>query len=491
MTLSFGKIAQGYLDAENEALYNSDKFESIFFDLNGIFDQLNILDSPTSLLIGRKGVGKSAYAARLGIVKGGRRSIMLKLSEVPYREFTKISDNKGNSLGTQRYLQAWYLMLLSSVVKKLNNDDVKSPEILQNLIELLEYLGITRTTDIIRDILTASKKEFKVKVNAFELQVGSEGKDIRKFINLTDMTSYFLEEFIKLEIKVPVYVVIDGIDDILRIKKDTQEILSGLVRAVYSLNQRNYKRNAVKFILVIRDDIVKTINDPDMNKIIQDTGELLNWYSTKNSQVDNLIQLFNNRILATNKEYSLSVKENQYYLWNYFFPFKIRGLSSWDYFLEYTMYRPRDVVQFVNQFIKKYKNSTSVTREMFNDELRIFSQDYFYEEMRNELLGFLSEEIIDGLFDILQKLGSQNRDNFVLGDLMRLYSENYPNYSTEEIKNILNTLFNAGYVGMLRTVNQRGNTKNYVNFKHKDPRLKIDYSSKFIIHKGLFSALNI
>lgn len=72
-----------------------------------------------------------------------------------------------------------------------------------------------------------------------------------------------------------------------------------------------------------------------------------------------------------------------------------------------------------------------------------------------------------------------------------MYSENNPEYTTEEVKNILNTLFNAGYVGMLRQVNQGGQSKTYVNFKHKDPRLRIDYSSRFLIHKGLFSALNI
>lgn len=319
----------------------------------------------------------------------------------------------------------------------------------------------------------------------------TESENIKKFSSLTDLTNYFIEEFMKLEIKIPVYVVIDGIDDILRVKKDTQEILSGLVRAVSSLNQKNYGFNKLKYILVIRDDIIKTINDPDMNKIVQDTGLQLNWYSRKNTKVDNLIQLFNNRLIATNREYIEIVKDYPYALWERLFPFKIKNMSSWDYFLEYTMYRPRDVVQFVNQFIKKYAEDSSVNREIFTDELRIFSQEYFYEEMRNELLGFLQDHVIDGLFHILQKLGSKNRDSFQWGDFQNLYSENYPEYTTEEVKNILNTLFNAGYVGMLRQVNQGGQSKTYVNFKHKDPRLRIDYSSRFLIHKGLFSALNI
>ncbi len=54
--------------------------------------------------------------------------------------------------------------------------------------------------------------------------------------------------------------------------------------------------------------------------------------------------------------------------------------------------------------------------------------------MRNELLGFLQDHVIDGLFHILQKLGSKNRDSFQWGDFQNLYSENYPEYTTEEVK---------------------------------------------------------
>lgn len=71
--------------------------------------------------------------------------------------------------------------------------------------------------------------------------------------------------------------------------------------------------------------------------------------------------------------------------------------------------------------------------------------------------------------------------------------ELYPKYNSEEVKSILNNLFNAGYIGMVRSVYDRRlkKHKNYINFKHKDPRLVIDYSKDFIIHKGLYSALNI
>lgn len=493
--LTFGNLLLGYLDAEMEVRYNSESFEEVFYDLNNTLPKLNDLRKPTALVIGRKGVGKSAYAARLKLLNSeSREAFIISLTEVSYNDFIKISDNKGNVIGTQRYLHAWYLLLLSSVVKMLQEEDVENVNALRILKKAVVDLGLSLGSNIVRDIFTASKKDFKVKLSMIEIAVSDNGNEASKikFSNLTDFTNYFIEVFCQLGVKKEIYPVIDGVDDVLRNKKDIQEILSGLVRAVYSLNQKNYGVNAVKFILVIREDIIKTINDSDMNKIVHDSGYTLNWYTNSNSEVDNLLLLLNKRISAKN-ELINGNHSNPSFIWNKLFPFKIRGRSSWNYFLEYTMYRPRDIVQFLNQFINNYPHDTVATREMFNDELRNFSRDYFYEEMKNELLGFLEDNTINELFDVLQKLGSEKRESFKFSDIVKVYNQNYPEYDLAKIKHIVTTLFNAGYIGMLRKIeNQKtGRVKNYVNFKHKDPRLSIDFSNLLIIHQGLFSALNI
>lgn len=492
--LKFGDLLVGYLDAEMEVRYNS-AFEEVFYDLNNTLPKLNNLKQPTALVIGRKGVGKSAYAAKMQLLNSDiRESFIISLNEVSYNDFIKISDNKGTVIGTQRYLHAWYLLLLSSVIKKLNNNDVENERALKLLKKLVVDLGLSLNTNIVRDIFTASKKDFKVKLSMLEVNISSENgeknvKDKIKFSNLTDFTNYFIDIFLNLGIKKEIYPVIDGVDDVLRNKRDIPEVLSGLVRSVYSLNQKNFGLNNVKFILVIREDIIKSINDPDMNKIVHDSGYTLNWYTTKNSELDNLLLLFNKRISA-NQLSEFSYNNNS---WNHFFPFTVDKHSSWNYFLEYTMYRPRDIVQFINQFIYNYPNEVSATREMFRDELRNFSREYFYEEMKNELLGFLDDSTINDLFDILQKLGSKTRSSFKFADFIEVYNENYPDYDIRNIKHIITTLFNAGYIGMLRKIKNRqnGTEKTYVNFKHKDPRLSIDFANLFIIHKGLFSALNI
>lgn len=160
-------------------------------------------------------------------------------------------------------------------------------------------------------------------------------------------------------------------------------------------------------------------------------------------------------------------------LWESLFPFEPNEKSSWNDFLEYTLYRPRDIIKFLNQFIDDYPEMDSVTLDIY----------------RNELIGFLPREIIDTLQDVLKKLG---RRDFRFEDINTVYADLYSNkFNTEDIKDILRTLFNLGYIGMVRDVKHKNGSRTHINFKHKDPRLTIDFKSRFIVHKGLFYALNI
>ncbi|MGL5687055.1 MAG: P-loop ATPase, Sll1717 family, partial [Vagococcus fluvialis] len=333
--VKFSDLKKGFIDGESERLYNRDNFENAFYDLNGVLSDLKDVRYPTAILIGRKGVGKSAYAARLNLLKD-IDSFTINLGEVSYGTFTKISDNKGNVLGTQRYLHSWYMLLVASVVKTLKESDVGNPKILKELKRIYNSLGITEDNSIITDILIASKKDFKVKISGLEFGLSSDGSDsVFKVSNLTDFTNYIVERFTKLEINKPILPVIDGVDDILRTKKDISEILSGLVRAVHTLNQKNVRNdNNVKYILVIRDDIVKTIRDIDMNKIIQDSGCKLDWYG-KDSNSD-LLKLANKRFLLTPTLRNKNLQEDEMIIWNTFFPPIINNKeTSWNHFLEH------------------------------------------------------------------------------------------------------------------------------------------------------------
>lgn len=259
--ICFKDFLYGYLDADTEYSCNQEKFDEIFYDKNNLFNKLSNLNRPTSIIIGRKGVGKSAYAAKLRSETSNERlSFIIELQDISYSDFAKISDNKSNVLGAQRYLHVWYLLLMGAVVKKLKPEDVENKKNLKLLQSLLIEFGMDIDNNLIRDILTVAKKDFKVKLSSFELQLSENDQNKKvKFHNITDFSNYFMNLYDSLGIKKDIIPIIDGVDDVLRTtrKIQTEDILSGLVRAVATLNKNSrLSKNKSKFILVILFEMI-------------------------------------------------------------------------------------------------------------------------------------------------------------------------------------------------------------------------------------------
>ncbi|EGO5030202.1 P-loop ATPase, Sll1717 family [Enterococcus faecalis] len=489
--MKFKYLDLGFADSELEYNRKPEIFDNAFYDPKGYIEKLVDFSNPKSILIGRKGVGKTAYSAKIrrdfaNHLKG--KSIRIDLSSIPYVSFSKISNIKTDVEGAQRHLHSWNILLIFEILSNVDvhyiSGDSHNFKLLKNLYKELGF-----SSDLTQNVLLASKKQFKVNFFNQEIILNHEpnkrGEKVL-FTNIIDMSKYVDRLFQTLKIEVPLILMIDGVDDILRVKKQTKDILAGLVRCTFNLNENCYKNNNnVKILLMIRDDIIKTINDPDFNKIIQDTSYKLDWYD-KDGKSD-LLHLLNLRFKLSPQLKSVDINYDPLTIWNQFFPaFIDQKSSSWDYFLEYTMYRPRDVIQFVARISEDYPNLEKVQINEFKDELKKYSQNYFIGEMNNELSGFISDEMIQELPGILQDLG---KSSFSFSE----FSKAIDNSGKENVntKYILSVLFDLGYIGMLRNVKNKYDSKTYVNFKHKDPRLKLDLTNRLLIHKGLFYALNV
>ena len=85
------------------------------------------------------------------------------------------------------------------------------------------------------------------------------------------LKSLILEAIRSIHIEKKNFILIDGLDDILRFKKNQLEILSSLIRSVDFLNEYFYKNQSnIKILLFIREDMLGMITDPDLNKIKRD-----------------------------------------------------------------------------------------------------------------------------------------------------------------------------------------------------------------------------
>lgn len=288
-----------------------------------------------------------------------------------------------------------------------------------------------------------------------------------------------INTILNLELDMNHFVLIDGVDDILRLKTSHLEILSSLIRSVDILNERLFNKNnfSIKFLLFIREDILTLISDPDLNKILRDGKISLNWVDNP-SDLKQIVEL---RLRMSNDSGEDS-------LWDsiYDFPLMRSGKSSWELLLEHTLYKPRDVLQFLEISRELYPNNEKVDYYEMMNTIKKYSSDYLIGEMKNELSGFIPDEAINSLTSVFQKIGTTQFRLDVFLRYMNDQTTRNKSFEISTIKELLLKLFEAGYIGQI--MDDAGES---VNFKHRNPMTNIDFERQFIIHRGIVRGLGI
>ena len=474
----------GFADATKELTRTPRIFDIAFCDTRNIVD--NLLHSYPFILIGRKGVGKSAYSSKIQYMSRNNDivTIPMNLSDFEFSTFQKTGIDSDIS-GTQKYKISWDFILLLAIYRSIfNRLQITEVEKVNNIIYLLDRLGFSLDDEYKADVTKLSK----LKVG-FGVGIAEVDAEFKKEFNTIPAT--YLERLSILVDKMlavlndvylnnkEIIIIIDGLDDILRYKKNKMEIIASLIRSADYINDKLQAiGKEIKTIILIREDIISMVNDPDLNKIVQDGAISLSW----NNRLDELKQLVDLR-------FSLTVgTERCTKCWDNIFPPKIRGKSSWLYMLEYTLYKPRDVLQFLKYCQKEYPENEKLSLSEFQNVLKVYSNKYFIEEMKNELAGFIDDEIVIAIPTVFRKLGGRG---FEISEICRLFEEQLGKKKSDvdTIKALLMYLFEAGYIGQL--VSNGRDNKQSVIFKYRNPTARIDYYQKFITHKGLHSGLGV
>ena len=476
----------GFADAEKEYLRTPEIFKDAFFDVNGILDEL--INKYKFMLIGKKGVGKTAYNAKLQSLSDENDNFFvepLQLNDFEFTTFAKIKVDDDLS-GTKKYKDAWEFIILH----KLYNILFKKMKFCENQhinerIIFLNKIGFPIDLDYKENTTKLSKLKVGINIVNFDLEFQDkfQEKPTTFLERLSKINKYLIDglngDLIFFD-RNKIFLTIDGVDDILRIKKFKNEIILGLIRCIDNLIlcfERN--KAPIKIILLIREDIVNQLTDPDLAKIKRDGSISLDW----SRNLEGLKGLVNLRFKIS------GVNDNEVAnWWESIFPKHIQKKESWEYVLDYTLYRPRDILQFLKTCQILYPEKESLTYSEIQSVLNEYSTNYFIEEMKNELTGFIREDLIIALPTILQKLGSRS---FYLNKFYNIAMKQptIKKLSIDEVKSLLMLLYTVGYVGQLHHINRKGNTS--VIFKYRSPRVNIDYSLEFITHRGLFKGLGI
>lgn len=475
----------GFADAAKEFTRIPEIFEKAFYDPKGILDKL--INKWFFMLIGRKGVGKSAFSAKIqSMSKDEENKIFayqMQLNDFEFSTFAKTNIDS-DVTGTQKYKMSWEFILLLTIYKVIyKNLKITEVETFNRTVELLKELGFPIDINYKKNITTLSKLKMGANIGIFDIGFESEfGVKPNSFLErismLNDRMIDVLSDIFFNDTKT--IVLIDGVDDILRFKKNQLDILSSLIRSVDYLNDKfANKELPIKIILFIREDIVSNVTDPDINKIKRDGSITLSW----GNRLEDLKSIVKLRFKLSGVKSDLIET-----WWEQIFPRKIRDRDSWSFMLEHTLYKPRDVLQFLKCCQEVYPEKEELTFSEMQTVLKIYSRDYFIEEMKNELAGFVNDDLINLLPSVFTKVVTRS---FSFSEVKAIINSQSVKkvYDDSDIKNLLRVLFESGYIGQI--IQTKGSGKDSVVFKYRNTTASIDYDQKFIIHKGLHRGLGV
>ena len=244
--------------------------------------------------------------------------------------------------GTQKFIHSWNFLLLSLIFKSLKNEmDITESESLDNVVSTLEKLGFSIDFNYKQFVTTLSKIKTGVNLKIFDVSYEHEfGNKPDNYLNrISTINDYMMNNLKDIYLgDSKLLLLIDGVDDVLRFKKNRTEILNSLIRSIDYLNNSFTKNKInIKIVIFIREEIFSLLNDTDMNKIKRDSSIKIDWYNN----TDSLKQIVKLRMIFSG--ISPDKVENEF---ANLFPKNIKNKPVWDYLLEFTLYKPRDIIQF-------------------------------------------------------------------------------------------------------------------------------------------------
>ncbi|QPB83538.1 hypothetical protein CWC22_011290 [Pseudoalteromonas rubra] len=477
--MKFSSINFEYTDAQEERIHAPELIDSAYVDINSITEE--IFKPNKYLVYGPKGAGKSALASKLTAMSESRWDFFCEVDDLEEFEFNllkKTSGISGEKLGGS--VTVWKLLLYIRVVSlyqdnKYLTDAGSSAEA---LFDDLKKYGLLASDSLIQVVQETSRKGLYSKFSStlasiqgkFDRSVESKVKDPAELVNAIELALSELPEISSSH-----FLVLDGLDYLLRNGRNFAGYLADLVAATRQVNNFfSHNNNHSKVIILFRDEVLDLVPDPNLTKRANDNGISLDWYDKVGRPFDSyLLKVIENR--AHMAGYNKDIK----YLWKEWFPIEILGRDSILFVLDSTRCLPRDLISF-------FRAMQSLKKEPpFNEQDVFFAlnsySEWFASELSDALVGLVDEDVRNSLEGILSEIGPRFETHQFKSSL-----DEY-GLDDEHAEKILNILFSTSWIG---NVWQKYDSPRYA-WKHRRKKAVFSPRKRAVVHNGLLKALNL
>lgn len=298
--MRFSEINFEYTDAQEERIHAPELVDSAYVDINSITKE--IFKPNKYLVYGPKGAGKSALASKLKAMSESQWDFFCEVDDLEEFEFNllkKTSGTSGEKIGGS--VTVWKLLLYIRIVSLYQGNGflTDSGSSATALFDDLKKYGLLGSNSLIQVVQETSRKGLYSKFSSTIASVqGKYDKStdlkVKDPAELVEAIELALSELPPLDVSH--FLVLDGLDYLLRNGRNNAGYLADLVAATRQVNNFfSEKGNSSKVVILFRDEVLDLVPDPNLTKRANDNGIPLDWYDKEGKPFDSyLLQVIEN-----------------------------------------------------------------------------------------------------------------------------------------------------------------------------------------------------
>lgn len=415
-SLNLNEIYLGKIDAYNEFLeYGQEIFKELFFEYPN-FDLNAVLNGSIYYICGDKGTGKTMLLKYIESIIYENNALhfsefirfkkdideeqrnLIKRASIPNQSFEEIIDKNIPSDTSINCTLAWQVYLIKVIIKKLRNtENAIFDQGDKNWIDLSYILDAVydepKEGSSIKKIIPKIKKG-NVEINFAKygkLQLDLEWNDEeKKSVPFNTIAKRIIDLYSSLKVvgEARLHILIDELELSLIHKKqyirDVTLIRDLIFSVQYMSEISKIKGYNIYFISAIRNEVYKEAASKglEVNKPIHDFGFQIEW-TQKGGDIKEhpLLKMLEKRIIYSEKQKNIEQCDD---IWEKYFIDSIRigsgkSINIFNYILDQTWYRPRDIIRMFTIIQSKYGNRNFIDKEVFDGVRQRYAQESWEE----------------------------------------------------------------------------------------------------------------
>lgn len=467
------------------------ELQSYFFKLPQI---QKIFDTKSWLVLGRKGVGKTAIYEYLKSTTpadaNGYNVICLNFSDYPWPAHQLYKEALAGELSA--YQKSWrYLFFTKALSRLIDIKRERKEKLSQELKWAGEYINkICGSPDpSLKEIIMSRISRVNkiagpgVALDDLELSGGeisfedvAENKQLQSKLrsNAFTLLGYFEKIFAENCGNNKFLIVMDQLDEnwLQGEIEEYSKVLINLVNVCRNVSLDEVLSKAVKIVPFLRTDIYQSLRFNDKNKLLQDSAIVISWDS------DSLDDMFYERI---KKYWPPALKlEPQQKSGNLFdVSFVRQGTPPFKYISRRSFFRPRDIIVYFNKIRERHAENAS--GKYSSSELYEADHDAsasVYGELIDEWSNQFPE--IEQLFNVLQTI---QVETFTYEEFFGKCEKEFKGITEGTVREYIGFLFDNSIIGQKK----QGRWEYVCNMQN----LKMNLESDFRTHHALKYRLHL